>query len=49
MDSPDGRAESDRPRIDAEHTDEQYYIIYDRANFDAWIQSDQYVDRTGWR
>ena len=49
MDSSGGQPEPDGPRIDAEQTGEQLYIIYDRANFDAWIQSDEYVDRTGWR
>ncbi|WP_135661777.1 hypothetical protein [Halorhabdus rudnickae] len=49
MDSSGGTPESDGPRIDAEHTSEQFYIIYDRANSDAWIQSDYHVDRTGWR
>ncbi|WP_195837622.1 MULTISPECIES: hypothetical protein [unclassified Halorhabdus] len=49
MDSSDSASEPDGPRIDAEHTGEQYYIIYDRANFDAWIQSNYHVDRTAWR
>jgi hypothetical protein len=49
MESPGGAPESDEPRIDSELTSEQYYIIYDRANFDAWIQSDYHVDRKGWR
>ncbi|WEL17103.1 MULTISPECIES: hypothetical protein [unclassified Halorhabdus] len=49
MESPGNSSGTNRPRIDAEHTDEQLYIIYDRVNFDAWIQSDYHVDRTGWR
>lgn len=49
MDSLGDTPEPSKPRIDAEHTGEQYYIIDDRENFDAWIQSDYHVDRTGWR